>query len=238
MMKVLAAEMSDPGRLRRAKQYAKDGSVLDIVVEPGVVTCEVQGSRSTPYIASLEVTSGGGMPLRRDVHAVCTCPDDDNWDDHACKHVLAAMFAFADELSIEPELLDVWRDNEIDRAHPAGDGPTGDERAAPDGSPDEADGSGPGEARRPGSATGSTRRHRHLELVRDGVERSRAARAGGESTEPAPVVDPIGEHLRIPDGEVLPDVPALEPADTVLPRRPELADVLRDAYAHLRIDWD
>ena len=31
MMKVLAAEMSDPSRLRRGKQYAKDGSVLDIV---------------------------------------------------------------------------------------------------------------------------------------------------------------------------------------------------------------
>ncbi len=45
MMKVLAAEMSDPQRLRRGKQYAKDGSVLDIVVDPGVVTCEVQGTR-------------------------------------------------------------------------------------------------------------------------------------------------------------------------------------------------
>ena len=33
MMKVLAAEMSDPSRLRRGKQYAKDGSVLDIIIE-------------------------------------------------------------------------------------------------------------------------------------------------------------------------------------------------------------
>ena len=98
MMKVLAAEMSDPQRLRRGKQYAKDGSVLDIVVDAGVVTCEVQGTRSTPYIAALEVTPGDGMPLRRDVHAVCNCPDDANWDDHACKHVIATMFAFADEL--------------------------------------------------------------------------------------------------------------------------------------------
>ena len=52
MMKVLAAGMSDPKRLRRGKQYAKDGSVLDIIIEPGIVTGEVQGSRSTPYIAS------------------------------------------------------------------------------------------------------------------------------------------------------------------------------------------
>jgi SWIM zinc finger len=109
MMKVLAAEMSDPSRLRRGKQYAKDGSVLDIIIEPGVVTCEIQGSRSTPYIASIEVRPGDGMPLRRDITTACTCPDDDNWDGYACKHVVAAMFTLSDELLLEPELLDVWR---------------------------------------------------------------------------------------------------------------------------------
>jgi uncharacterized Zn finger protein len=109
MMKVLAAEMSDPTRLRRGKQYAKDGSVLDIIIEPGVVTCEIQGSRSTPYIASIEVRAGDGMPLRRDITTTCTCPDDDNWDGYACKHVVAAMFTLSDELLLEPELLDVWR---------------------------------------------------------------------------------------------------------------------------------
>ena len=45
MVKVLAAEMSDPQRLRRGKQYAHDGSVTDIIIEPGLVTAEVQGSR-------------------------------------------------------------------------------------------------------------------------------------------------------------------------------------------------
>jgi hypothetical protein len=109
MMKVLAAEMSDPSRLRRGKQYAKDGSVLDIIIEPGVVTCEIQGSRSTPYIASVEVRAGDGMPLRRDITTTCTCPDDDNWDGYACKHVVAAMFTLSDELLLEPELLDLWR---------------------------------------------------------------------------------------------------------------------------------
>ena len=112
MMKVLAAEMSDPQRLRRGKQYAHDGSVTDIIIEPGIVTCEVQGSRSTPYIAQIEVTAGDGMPLRRDITAQCSCPDDDIWDDYACKHVVAAMFMFSDELLIEPELLDVWRGRE------------------------------------------------------------------------------------------------------------------------------
>jgi hypothetical protein len=118
MMKVLAAEMSDPSRLRRGKQYAKDGSVLDIIIEPGVVTCEIQGSRSTPYIASVEVRAGDGMPLRRDITTSCTCPDDDNWDGYACKHVVAAMFTLSDELLLEPELLDLWR-NRTTAAGPA-----------------------------------------------------------------------------------------------------------------------
>ena len=115
MMKVLAAEMSDPARLRRGKQYAKNGSVVDIVIEPGVVTCEVLGSRSTPYIASIDVTPGDGMPLRRDVRGNCTCPDaQDVWGTAAgssdiCKHVVAAMFTLSDELLLEPELLDLWR---------------------------------------------------------------------------------------------------------------------------------
>ena len=48
MVKVLAAEMSDPSRHRKGKQYAIDGSILDIIIEPGIVTCEIQGSRSMP----------------------------------------------------------------------------------------------------------------------------------------------------------------------------------------------
>jgi uncharacterized Zn finger protein len=221
MMKVLAAEMSDPQRLRRGKQYAKDGSVLDIVVDPGVVTCEVQGSRSTPYIASLEVTPGDGMPLRRDVHAVCNCPDDANWDDHACKHVIATMFAFADELLIEPELLDVWRGTE---RTDVGNG-TGDAEPDVEDLDDEPD--------------DIPRRRRHLQLVRDGMEQGRAERREQHARrEREPFVDPIADVLTIPDGAALPEIPHLERADERLPRRPELATILRDAYRHLHIDWD
>ncbi len=223
MMKVLAAEMSDPQRLRRGKQYAKDGSVLDIVVDPGVVTCEVQGSRSTPYIASLEVTPGDGMPLRRDVHAVCNCPDDDNWNDHACKHVIATMFAFADELLIEPELLDVWRGNE--RTDVGDD--IDDDAAEPDA--DDVD----------DEPDDFPRRRRHLQLVRDGMEQGRAERREQHARrEREPFVDPIADVLTVPQGATLPEIPHLERADERLPRRPELATILRDAYRHLHIDWD
>ena len=132
MMKVLAAEMSDPQRLRRGKQYAHDGSVTDIIIEPGIVTCEVQGSRPLPYVAQIEVTAGDGMPLRRDITARCTCPDDDNWDNLACKHVVAAMFTMSDELLLEPELLDVWRQREPARtsSESTGSKPAGRPRGA------------------------------------------------------------------------------------------------------------
>ncbi len=147
MTKVLAAEMSDPQRHRRGKQYAKDGAVLDIIIEPGVVTCEIQGSRPTPYIASVEVTPGSGMPLRRDLITSCNCPDDGNWDGHACKHVVATLYALSNELLIEPELLDVWRSNDV--PHDVADDP--------DDTP-----------------SGATRRH--LSLVRDDHEPAQAPR--------------------------------------------------------------
>lgn len=217
MMKVLAAEVSDPQRLRKGKQYAKDGSVLDIVVEPGVVTCEVQGTRPTPYVAAVEVTRGDGMPLRRDLGFTCTCPDADNWDDHACKHVLATMFVFSDELLLEPELLDVWRGRDAgavtDEPHePVADAEPDDRTASPPASPS----------------------HRHLRVVRD-HERAPAGPVD-EAADAGP--DPLDDLLSIPAGATLPDLPPLEPVEPDLPRRPALAAVLSDALRHTRVDWD
>ena len=218
MMKVLAAEMSDPSRLRRGKQYAKDGSVLDIVIDSGTVTCEIQGSRSTPYIATVAVTPGDGMPLRRDVTFTCTCPDNDNWDDYACKHVVATLFTLSDEFLLEPELLDVWRNRET--GVDVGDDDRFDNE--PDDALDDA----------PYSAARSGRRRGHLRLV------------GSETTErdrrftPAPLTDPLADLLRIPDGTELPDVGDIERIEPHLPRSRELASVLRDALGNLRIEWD
>ncbi len=219
MMKVLAAEMSDPTRLRRGKQYAKDGSVLDIVIDPGTVTCEIQGSRSTPYIAVVAVKPGDGMPLRRDVQFTCTCPDDDNWDNYACKHVVATMFTLSDEFLLEPELLDLWRDRatergDLDEAEPGDD--VGDVSATPEHTEHRGE-----------------RRRGHLRLVgSDTSERDRRFSA------PAPHVDPLAELLRIPQGAALPDVGDIERIEPQLPRSRELATVLRDALGNLRIEWD
>jgi hypothetical protein len=221
MMKVLAAEMSDPSRLRRGKQYAKDGSVLDIIIEPGIVTGEIQGSRSTPYVSSIEVAAGDGMPLRRDVTTTCTCPDDDNWDGYACKHVVATMFVLSDEFLLEPELLDVWRNR---TAHTEStDNDQGDELGN-----DQGDELGDDRPRR----VGSERSGRHLRLVRTGEH------AGARPRPAAPPVDPLGSLLVCPPGTDLPEIPTIERIEPDLPRSRDLATVLRDAIANLRIEWD
>lgn len=210
MMKVLAAEMSDPARLRRGKQYAKDSSVLDIVVDPGTVTCEIQGSRSTPYIAVVAVAPGNGMPLRRDVTFTCTCPDDGNWDGYACKHVVATLFTLSDEFLLEPELLDVWRNRAAGRVD--------------DNSSGYADDDG-GELREP------ARRRGHLRLVSSGGDLR-------ERRPTPPPVDPLAELLRIPPGVVLPEVTTIDRIEPSLPKPRDLAGVMREALGHLRIDWD
>jgi hypothetical protein len=234
MMKVLAAEMSDPQRLRRGKQYAHDGSVTDIIVEPGVVTCEVQGSRSTPYIVQIEVSAGDGMPLRRDITARCTCPDDDNWDDYACKHTVAAMFTLSDELLLEPELLDVWRQR--------------DAMAGAAGTP------------RPLATRGhltlvhsdrtpahGTRGHDRDDTDDDGDDRvgddqvaddETAAGPRGVGRQPDLHVDRLAHLLGVPEGTELPDIPELEAVQLPVPRRHELAQALTDALRHVRVDWD
>jgi uncharacterized Zn finger protein len=223
MMKVLAAEMSDPARHRRGKQYAGDGSVLDIIIEPGVATCEIQGSRSVPYVAMVHVTPGSGMPLRRHLTCTCSCPDDDNWDGHACKHVVATLYTMSNEFLIEPELLDVWRGQDVDGDDGGSDGHPNDELDRSDRTPN------------------GTRRH--LSVVRDlddndlddddhddGRER--------ESARAVAFFDPLEPVLRLQSGTQLPDIPVLDRADLRPPKDRDLATALRDAMLHVRVEWD
>lgn len=43
------------GRLQRGRSYARSGQVLDIAIEPGVVTAKVQGSQAKPYRVRITV---------------------------------------------------------------------------------------------------------------------------------------------------------------------------------------
>jgi uncharacterized Zn finger protein len=109
MLKVLAAEMSDPGRLARGKRLRAEDAVVDLVVGHGAATAVVQGSRPDPYVVTLLTRAGRSVPSRRDVTVRCTCPDDDAVGSDACKHGVAALFALADEVSLDTDVLARWR---------------------------------------------------------------------------------------------------------------------------------
>jgi uncharacterized Zn finger protein len=114
MLRALAAELSDPGRFTRAKSYARDGAVFDIEIEPGEVRGQVQGSRYEPYLATLFAAPAddtdsllGLIPDRDELIATCTCPDE---GPHGfCKHALATLLVLADEITVDPGELTLWR---------------------------------------------------------------------------------------------------------------------------------
>jgi SWIM zinc finger len=112
MLKVLAAEMSDPGRLARGKRLRADDAVVDLVIGHGAATAVVQGSRPDAYVVTLLTRAGRSVPSRRDVTVRCTCPDDDGVGSAACKHGVAALFALADEVSLDVGVLARWRQSD------------------------------------------------------------------------------------------------------------------------------
>jgi hypothetical protein len=127
MLRALAAELSDPGRFSRAKTYARDGAVTDIVIDPGEVRGMVQGSRYEPYVATIyaaPAADGEGLlgliPERSELMASCSCPDAETFG--VCKHALAVLLVLADEITIEPDVLSRWRsgDPETSRVAAAG----------------------------------------------------------------------------------------------------------------------
>jgi len=124
MLRALSAELSDPGRYSRGKGYARDGAVIDIEIRAGEVVGQVLGSRRDAYRVSLLAVAApirGGEPMqlteaanvvalipdRTEMSVRCNCPDGDGG--MMCKHAIAVLLVFADEVSIEPDLLSQWR---------------------------------------------------------------------------------------------------------------------------------
>lgn len=120
MLSIAVASIAEPARLQRGRTYAKQNVVTRLEVSPGRVDALVVGSRPDPYEVRLEVPTTatprlGSTVQRGDVVAIapegtelrtrCSCPD---WDE-PCKHVIAAMLVFADEVRNRPELLVQWR---------------------------------------------------------------------------------------------------------------------------------
>lgn len=212
MIKVLAAEMSDQGRLSRGKQYWADDAVIDIVIGHGAVTAEVQGTRSQPYIVTLEAAAGTGVPGKRDIWVQCTCPDDTGTGADACKHTVAALFTLSDEVTIEPELVERWRDSRR-QARPRD---TDDIAHLP----------------RPDRALDDDFDDDEIDNDRPGAEIIEL------HPRPDPMLDKISVLLQAPTGAAPPSFPDPDPIDQRGIRERVLNDVLNDALDHLAIRWE
>jgi len=117
-------------RMQRGRRYARQGQLLSLDVQPGLVVAQVLTEpqwaevqheiESTLRFASrllagevpaeLEaVFDRAGVQLlpRRwdDLRASCSCPDWEN----PCKHIAAVLYVLADRLDDDPWLLLLWR---------------------------------------------------------------------------------------------------------------------------------
>ena len=122
MLSVATAGLLDAVRFRRGREYANTGAVRSLDIDPGVLRGEVQGSRRAPYDVTVHTAMVPPPPPNRaptsmptlapstsDLRTSCTCPDA---DEGACKHAVAVLLSFADEVSLRPELLVAWRCSE------------------------------------------------------------------------------------------------------------------------------
>jgi hypothetical protein len=228
MIRVLAAEMSDSGRLSRGKRYWADHAVVDIVVGHGAVTAEIQGSRSQPYVVTIETRAGNGVPSKRDLWVRCTCPDDAGTGRDACKHAVAALFALSDEIAVEPELLDRWRGG-LGGAHH-------DHRGTLDDEPDDDDVDD-------GSTRTASAWPSNVVPLRPGLDRGFGARVPSRpppepEPEPDPTADEIATLLAAPAGARAPVFPVVEPLVHPPLRDHLLDEVLTDAISQLGLNLD
>jgi hypothetical protein len=126
LLSVTVAGLADPQRFRRGKTYLADNAISRLELSEGVLLATVAGHRADPYHVTITVETISRpeglaqipershvarlIPRGDDLLFSCTCPD---WDD-PCKHAVAAVLAFAAELSSRPELLVIWRCGDID----------------------------------------------------------------------------------------------------------------------------
>ncbi len=128
LLSVAVAGMAEPNRFRKGRAYVAERAVTRIDVDPGRLTGTVVGTRVDPYRVVVDVVSTTraaeaiGAPARSEVMRLtpepddlvvqCTCPDDAD----PCKHSVAVLLAFANELGSRPELLVEWRCGTIEPA--------------------------------------------------------------------------------------------------------------------------
>lgn len=149
----LAARTSEDGRLSRGRALFRKGAVSDLTISEGSVTASVRGSQGDDYAVGIGTSPAPPGVARQVAQAIAegqtidsltdegidVCPRDidlgfscecADWDE-PCKHVVAALLAFADRVDLDAGELLRWR--AIDPNQPADDsGPTPSAPAAAD----------------------------------------------------------------------------------------------------------
>lgn len=220
-LRVLAAELTDPGRSMRARLLVDEGAVTRLVVDVGVINGSVQGSEPTPYAVrwTCEKLSAERERRRRDLPAdhpnraallvpdpadlaaTCDCIDAGTHTGHgACKHAIAVLLQLAADLGDQPDLLTRWRGVPLDAT-----GPVDPDDTALDHRPVAVEQASSDDARP--------------------LDRRRAPKA------PVAAVDPLGELLSFPPGaRLLAGRQRITPLDPPTPRDDDIVDlVLADA---------
>jgi len=121
LLSVAVAGMADPPRFRRGKSLVVEGAVTRLDVSTGRLVVTVLGSRNDPYQVIVAVHPSARpdlstpellrtqinrlTPEGSELMTSCSCPDDAD----PCKHVVAALLAFAAELVSRPELVVEFR---------------------------------------------------------------------------------------------------------------------------------
>jgi len=67
-------QLMDRGRLQRGRRYARKGQVLSLSTEKGEVIGKVQGSRSRPYVATIEIEPLREQEWEQVIEALATRP--------------------------------------------------------------------------------------------------------------------------------------------------------------------
>jgi len=121
MLSVKVAEIAEPSRFRKGREYLRDDAVTRLEIDTGRMRAVVVGGQPQPYLVDVLVRvlprlePPNDSTLRLHLHRLtpdmgdmtirCTCPDPEV----PCKHVVAALLALSGELIAQPNLLVQWR---------------------------------------------------------------------------------------------------------------------------------
>ena len=96
----------DTHRFSRAKKYLREGRVNPLHLSRGQIGATVNGSASNPYSVEIRIDHCRGdhdalLPTKKEIAFRCNCPDDVS----PCKHSLAVLLAFCEEMKTNPYIL-------------------------------------------------------------------------------------------------------------------------------------